>query len=57
MRDCACIDCNCEPCVSESCHCLQLGAVVAQASVPNLGALIRQGKKSGLIKPIKAYGG
>lgn len=33
----------------------QLDELVSQTSVPNLGALIRQGKKTGLIKPSPAY--
>lgn len=58
--DCSCTDCPCRPCGAHGCRCggpsdERLDRMVAQASVPNLGALYRTAQQSGLIKPVSAY--
>lgn len=59
FEDCTCESCICEGCIMNGCPCTRpeqaLDQMVANASVPNLGALFRAGQKSGLIKPVKAY--
>lgn len=62
LEDCACADCLCLGCITSGCRCLTpptavdpLDALVANASVPNLGALYRAAQKDGLIKPVPSY--
>lgn len=57
--ECACTDCPCATCTGGNCRCQADFAdrLVESASKPNLGQLIKQGRASGVIKPLKSYGG
>ena len=62
LNNCSCEDCGCKACSVDNCRCQhdhadRLIQDASTPSAPNLGALMRAGKKQGLIKPMPAYGG
>jgi hypothetical protein len=63
LNNCVCQDCGCKACSVDNCKCQAdhadraLEGIVERASTPNLGTLMRAGKKSGWITPVPNYGG